>query len=240
MADKLKYRRLVLKLSGQSLCPPGASGIESQAIAAVVREIVPVVQAGAQPAVVVGGGNFVRGRELTGEGSIQRATADSMGMLATVMNALALRDALEAAGLPARVMSAIPMPSVCEGFDRRRAIHHLEKGRAVLLAGGTGSPFLTTDTAAALRACEIGAEVIVKATKVEGVFDSDPMTNPAAKRYDRLTYQKVLADRLGVMDLTAISLCEDNGIPIIVCQVFQPGNLLKAVRGEEVGTLVAG
>lgn len=238
MADQPQYKRVLLKLSGEALCEAEGFGIESAAMDAALQEIVPVAELGVQLALVVGAGNFLRGRSLAAGSHVRRITADHMGMLATVVNALALQDALGTRGLEARVMSAIPMPTVCEGFNARAAVRHLQRGRVVLFAGGTGCPFLTTDTAAALRASEIGAELIVKATKVEGVYDSDPMINPAAKRYERLTYQKVLADELGVMDLAAVSLCSDNRIPIVVCQLFEPGSLVRAVRGEEVGTLI--
>jgi len=239
MPDQPRYQRVLIKLSGESLCSPGGFGIQAPAVAAVVEEILPVVRLGVQTALVVGGGNFVRGRDLADNPHVQRATADYMGMLATVMNALALQDTFESHGLPTRVMSAITMTAVCEPWIRRRAIRHLEKGRVVILAAGTGSPFFTTDTCAALRANELGAEVLLKATKVDGVYDSDPATNPGAKRYPRLTYQKALTDRLGVMDLTAISMAMDSGIPIVVFQLSRPGNLLKAVVGQEVGTLVS-
>lgn len=233
-----KYKRVLLKLSGQSLCLPPAGGIAPEAVASVVGEIAPLVQMGVQTAIVTGGGNFLRGRDLANNLSIHPTTADYMGMLATVMNAVALRDTLEAAGLGARVLSAIPVPAICEPFIRRRAIRHLQKGRIVILAGGTGSPFFTTDTCASLRACEIEAQVLLKATKVDGVFDSDPTENPNAKRHSRLTYNKVLEDRLGVMDLTAVSMCMNNHIPIIVFRVTAPGNLAAVVCGEDVGTLV--
>ena len=236
---KSKYECVLIKLSGESFCPPGGFGIETSALSALVAELLPAAEMGVRMGLVVGGGNFVRGRSLATIPSIQRATADYMGMLATVINALALQDALEKAGVPTRVLGAITMTAVCEPFIRRRAIRHLEKGRVVILAGGTGSPFLTTDTCAALRANEIGAEALLKATKVEGVFDSDPVKNPSAKRYSRLTYQKVLADRLGVMDLTAISMCMENRIPIIVFELSKRGNLADVLSGEDVGTIIA-
>ncbi len=233
-----KYKRVLLKLSGESLCLPPDGGIAPEALASVVGEIAPLVQMGVQTAIVIGGGNFLRGRDLANNPNIHRTTADYMGMLATVMNAVALRDTLDSAGLPARVLSAIPVPAICEPFIRRQAMRHFQKGRIVILAGGTGSPFFTTDTCAALRACEIEAEVLLKATKVDGVFDSDPAQNPGAKRYSRLTYNQVIQDRLGVMDLTAVSMCMDNRIPIIVFRVTAPGNLAAVVCGEDVGTLV--
>ncbi len=234
-----QYKRVLLKLSGEALCEPGGFGIDVPAVDRLIEEIQPAVSLGVQMGIVVGGGNFVRGRSLGGNPPIQRATADHMGMLATVMNALALQDSLESAGLSARVQSAIPMTSLCETFIRRRAMEHLESGRIVILAGGTGSPFFTTDTCASLRALEINAQALLKATKVDGVFDCDPVNNPAARKYDRLTYQKVLADRLGVMDLTAISMCMESRLPIVVFDLFRKGNLLAAVKGEKVGTTIA-
>jgi len=237
--DRPRYQRVLIKVSGESLCSPGGFGIQAPAVEAVVDEILPVVRLGVQVALVVGGGNFVRGRDLADDPHIQRATADYMGMLATVINAQALQDTFESRDVPTRVLSAITMTAVCEPWIRRRAIRHLEKARLVILAGGTGSPFFTTDTCAALRANELGAEVLLKATKVDGVYDSDPAKNPAAKRYPRLTYQKILADRLGVMDLTAISMAMESRIPIVVFELSKKGNLLKVVLGQEVGTLVS-
>jgi uridylate kinase len=238
MAAEATYKRVLLKLSGESFCTAEGFGVEPPQVAAAVDEILPVVELGVQLAIVVGGGNFVRARELADDSSIRRVSADYMGMLGTVMNALALRDTLEARGRSVRVLSALALPAVCGSFNRRRAVRHLEAGRIVLFAGGTGSPFFTTDTTAALRASEIDAELIVKATKVEGVYDADPMIDPNATMYERLTYQQALDQRLAVMDLAAFSLCSDNRIPIVVCQLFGPGNLLKAARGEKVGTLV--
>ena len=238
--ERPRYQRVLIKISGEGLCSAGGFGIQSSAVKSVVDEVLPVVQLGVQVALVVGGGNFVRGRDLADNPDIHRATADYMGMLATVINALALQDSFESRGVPTRVMSAITMTAVCEPWIRRRAIRHLEKGRVVILAAGTGSPFFTTDTCAALRANELGAEALLKATKVDGVYDSDPLANPAAKHYPRLTYQKVLHDRLGVMDLTAISMAMESGMPILVFQLSKSGNLLRAVTGQEVGTLVSG
>ena len=238
MSDAPKYKRILLKISGESMSSTGQSGIRSDAVELVVDELRPLIQMGVQVGLVVGGGNFVRGRDLAGVPAIHRVTADYMGMLATVINGIALQDALESSGVPARVLSAIPMPQVCEQFIRRVAVRHLEQGRVVILAGGTGSPFFTTDMCAALRANEIAAEVLFKATKVDGVFDADPVKNPAARKYDRLDYQKVLADRLGVMDLTAISMCMESRIPILVFQLDKPGNLLGAVTGQTVGTII--
>ena len=242
MSTAPKYKRVLLKLSGESLRSRNTETIDAPGVEAVVEELLPVWQMDVQIGLVVGGGNVIRGRDLQSQDTppqIRRATADHMGMLATVINALALHDALEAHGVSARTLSAISMTGVCEPFDARRAVHHLENGRVGLFAGGTGSPFFSTDTCAALRASEIGAEVLLKATKVGGVFDSDPEKNDSAKRYDRLTYQKVLADRLGVMDLTAIAMCMESRIPIIVFELAKPGNLAAVVRGEKIGTLIS-
>ncbi len=238
MADGPEYRRILLKLSGESLCLSGSFAVDSEAIGKVAAELADVVDLGVQLGIVVGGGNFIRGRQLTDDPHIQRTTADSMGMLATVINALALCDTLNGRGTPAVVLSAVPMPTVCEAFTHRQAMKHLNKGRVVIFAGGTGNPFFTTDTCASLRACEINADVLIKATKVDGVFDSDPMKNPDAKRYEHLTCRKALDDRLGVMDLSAISMCMENDIPILVLQVTKAGNLLAAASGKTVGTLV--
>jgi len=240
MAADARYRRVLVKLSGEAFCAPGAFGIDPEALAATVAELAPLHEMQVQAAVVVGGGNFLRGRETAGAGSfLQRTTADAMGMLATVMNALALQDALQARHLPARVLSAVPMGGLCEPYVRARAVRHLEKGRFVILAAGTGSPFFTTDTCSALRASELGAEVLLKATKVDGVFEADPVTCPDAKKFDRLTYGEVLARRLGVMDLAAVSLCMDSRIPVIVFRLSRAGNLAAAVRGEPVGTTIS-
>ncbi len=240
MGKRAPYKRVVLKVSGESLGSSSGIGLDAGALDYLISELLPVVKMGVQTAVVVGGGNILRGRNLADNPAIRRTTADYMGMMATVMNALALQDSLEARGAAVAVMSAIAIPSVCQTWNRRDALAHLEAGRVVLLAGGTGSPFFTTDTCAAQRACELGAEVLLKATKVDGVFDRDPMTDPAAHRYDRLTYQKVLADGLGVMDLAAISLCMQAGIPIVVFKLSVAGNLANAVAGKDVGTTVAG
>jgi len=238
MSQQSRYKRVLIKVSGESFCAPGGSGIQPAAVAALVRELVPVVELGVQVAMVVGGGNLIRGRDVAADPRIQRATGDYMGMMATVINALALQDTLESHNLPTRLLGAITMTAVCEPWIRRRAIRHLEKGRVVILAAGTGSPFVTTDTAAALRASEIGAEVLLKGTKVDGVFDSDPMLNPSARKYDRLTYKKVLADGLGIMDSTAISMCMESKLPVIVFELLKPGNLLGAICGRGVGTII--
>ena len=238
MSDQIQYKRVLVKLSGESLCACGGWGIDRSAVQAVVGEIKAVVEMGVQIGLVVGAGNLIRGRDLADNPHIARTTADSMGMLATVMNALALRDALQSASLEARVLSATEMGAFCSQFTRIRAEAELDAGRIVLMAGGTGNPFFTTDTCAALRALETGAEALLKATKVDGVFDCDPALNPGAKRYEHLTYEKVLADRLGVMDLTAVSMCMENKLPIIVFQLSKSGSLAAAVRGESVGTMV--
>lgn len=239
MTDRTAYKRVLLKVSGESLCSPGGGGIQADALADVAGQIADIAKTGVQLGVVTGGGNLIRGRDLAHVTDVQPATAHQMGMLATLANALALRDALTAAGLRARAMSAIPVGGVCETFSRWRAIELIEKGRVVVFGGGTGSPFVTTDMCAAIRAREIDAEVVLKATKVDGVFDSDPNENPNAKKYDRLTYAKVLADRLGVMDLAAVGMCMEQKIPVLVFQLSSPGALAGAVRGENVGTLIS-
>lgn len=237
MSREPRYNRILVKLSGQSLAGEDSS-VDAAAAWAVADEIAPVIEMGVQTAVVIGGGNLIRGRHLADNPHIQRPTADAMGMLATVMNALALRDTFESHRIPARVMSARPTGAVCETFMRDNALAHLDAGRVVILAGGTGNPFFTTDTCASLRALEIGAEVLLKATNVDGVYDSDPASNPDAKRYDRLTYQQVIAQRLGVMDLTAVSMCMENDLPIIVFELSRTGSLAAAVCGDDVGTVV--
>ena len=220
------------------MCLPDSCGVDSDAVSALVDEIAPLVDLGVEIAMVVGGGNLIRGRQLMEDPNIKRTTADQMGMLGTIINGLGLGDALNGRGLPTRVLSAVAMPTLCETYTIKEAQKQLAKGRIVISAGGTGNPFFTTDTCASLRASELGVEALVKATKVDGVFDSDPMLNPNAVRYDRLTYAKVLADRLGVMDLSAISMCMENDIRILVLQLSKPGNLLNAVCGQEVGTIV--
>jgi len=238
MANEPVYKRILLKVSGESMCLPDSSGVDTEAVLALVHEIVPVIELGVQVAVVVGAGNMVRGRQLTEDTTIRRTTADYMGMLGTVVNALALGDSLDAHGIPTRVLSAVAMPTVCQPYSIREARKQLDKDRVIVSAGGTGNPFFTTDTCASLRACELEVDALIKATKVDGVFDSDPMLNPQAKKYDKLTYAKILEDRLGVMDLSAISMCMENDIKIIVLQVSLPGNLLNAVCGKDVGTIV--
>ena len=232
-----KFSRVLLKLSGEALGGAGGVGISPEAVHHLAEQIREVRELGVQVVVVVGGGNIFRG--LPGsERGIERATGDYMGMLGTIINALALQDALEKLGCPTRVQSAIAMAQVAEPFIRRRAVRHLEKGRVVIFGGGTGNPYFSTDTAAALRANEIGAEVILKATKVDGVYDCDPKKNPGAKRFTEVSYLDALQQRLQVMDSTAFSLCMDNKMPIIVFDFFKPHNLRRAVSGEKVGTLV--
>ncbi|HUL75524.1 MAG TPA: UMP kinase [Vicinamibacterales bacterium] len=231
------YSRVLLKLSGEALMGEQPFGIDPAITTQVAREIGEIQQLGVQTGVVIGGGNLFRGLAASARG-MDRSTADSMGMLATVINALALQDALEQIGVTTRVATAIEMRSVAEPFIRRRAIRHLEKGRVVVFAAGTGNPYFTTDTAAALRAMEMRAEVILKGTKVDGVYTADPMIDKAAKRYDSISYLEVLERRLKVMDATAISLCMDNKLPIIVFNLRQSGNLRRVIMGEPVGTTV--
>jgi uridylate kinase len=232
-----KYQRVLLKLSGEALGGENGVGICPVFLREMARQIAEVRHMGVQVVVVVGGGNIFRGASGAGQG-IERATADYMGMLATVINALALQDALEKLGVATRVQSAIAMSQIAEPFIRRRAVRHLEKDRVVIFGGGTGNPFFSTDTAAALRANEIGAEVILKATKVDGIYDSDPKTHPKARRYEEISYAEALDKRLKVMDSTAFSLCMDNKMPIIVFDLFKAHNLKRVVLGERVGTLV--
>ncbi len=237
-ASQPKYRRVMLKLSGEALLGKREHGISPETCAAIAREIKEVKALDIELAIVIGGGNIFRG--LAGSKSgLDRATGDHMGMLATVINALGLQDALEKSGVPTRVQSAIEMRAVAEPFIRRRAVRHLEKGRVVIFAAGTGNPFFSTDTAAALRASEIGADVLLKATKVDGVYTADPKLDPTAKRYDRLTYMDALKNRLNVMDASAFSLCMDNKISIIVFDLFKTGNIKRVICGEPIGTVVS-
>jgi uridylate kinase len=233
----LSYRRLLLKLSGEALMGKAPYGIDVPVVQRLSSEIKEAMAAGAEIAVVVGGGNIFRGLAGAAEG-MDRATADYMGMLATVMNALAFQNALEQLGTPARVLSAIPMPTVCESYVRPKALHHLKEGRVVIFAAGTGNPFFTTDTTAALRAVEMGCDAVAKATQVDGVYSADPKKDPTAVRYDRLTYAEVLARDLKVMDGAAIALARDNQLPVIVFSIEEPGNLLKVLRGQARATLV--
>jgi uridylate kinase len=236
--QKPRFHRILLKLSGEALAPAQNSGIDLDALSAIALEIKEVAGLGVQLALVIGAGNILRGSAYEERG-MDRSTADQMGMLATVINALALQNALEQAGVTTRVLSAIAMQAVCEPYIRRRAVRHLEKGRVVIFAAGTGNPYFTTDTAASLRAMEIGAEVILKASHhVDGVYDRDPMRDPTAHRFDRLTYIEVLQRNLKVMDSTAISMCMDNRLPIVVFNLLKPGNIKRAVMGEAIGTRV--
>jgi uridylate kinase len=232
------YQRILLKLSGEALLGQEDYGIDPAIIHRIAVEIGDVNRMGIRIAVVIGGGNIFRGAGLA-ESGIDRVTGDHMGMLATVMNSLALQDALESIGVDARVMSAISVHDVCEDYIRRRANRHLEKGRVVICAGGTGNPFFTTDTAAALRAIEIGADIVLKATKVDGVYSSDPVMDPSAQRFEVLDYDRVIESKLGVMDANAIVLCRDQRMPIRVFNVFDEGNLVRIARGEAIGTLVS-
>jgi uridylate kinase len=234
-----RYSRIVLKASGEALMGRRTYGVDPDMCVFIARQLREVVDDGIQVAVVVGGGNIFRGLAASASG-MDRATGDYIGMLATVMNALALQDALEKENVPTRVMSAIAMNEVAEPYIRRRAVRHLEKGRVIILAAGTGNPYFTTDTAAALRAVEIHAEVLLKATKVDGVYDDDPMTNPNAKRHDRLDYTQMLTDRLQVIDSTAVTLCMENNLPIVVFDLNQPGHIRAAAFGEPIGTLIDG
>jgi len=238
MGKATKYNRVLLKLSGEALAGPEGFGIDPLRAEELARYISEIASLDIQIAIVIGAGNLWRGRSGLERG-MDRATADYMGMLATVMNAMALMDALERAGIVTRVQSAIEMKSVAEPYIRRRAIRHLEKGRVVIFGGGTGNPYFSTDTAAALRATEIGADIVIKATKVDGVYDSDPMENAKAVRFDHLSYIDTLNRRLAVMDSTAISLCMENNLPILVLNLWEPGALRKALVGEPIGTLVS-
>jgi uridylate kinase len=239
MEESVKYKRVLLKLSGEALAGPDGRGLDPMQAEKLAKKVAVVRDLGVDIAIVIGAGNLWRGRIGIDRG-MDRSTADYMGMLATMMNALALMDAMERMNLVTRVQSAIAMHAVAEPYIRRRAIRHLEKGRVVILGAGTGNPFFSTDTAAALRAMEIGADVVIKATKVDGVYDSDPVKNPGAVKFQRLTYMETINRRLQVMDSTAVSLCMDNHMPILVLDLWQPNALRKAVLGEEIGTLVAG
>ncbi|WAS04313.1 UMP kinase [Gloeomargaritales cyanobacterium VI4D9] len=235
----MRYQRILLKLSGEALMGRLSYGIDPEVVQGIAREIADVVASGVQTAIVVGGGNIFRGVKGAAAG-MDRATADYIGMLATVMNAMTLQDALEQIGVPTRVQTAISMQEVAEPYIRRRAIRHLEKGRVVIFAAGSGNPFFTTDTTAALRAAEIDAEVVFKATKVDGVYDADPKVNPHARRFESLSYSHVLSHGLQVMDGTAITLCQENNIPIVVFDLSVVGNIRRAVQGEPIGTIVGG
>ena len=235
--NSAKYRRILLKVSGEMLAGEQGYGIQPSVLEGLADEIAAVVTMGVQVAVVIGGGNIFRGIAASASG-MERASADYMGMLATVLNALALQNALERKGTSTRVQSAIEMRQLAEGYIRRRAIRHLEKNRVVIFAGGTGNPYFSTDTAAALRAMEIGAEVIMKGTKVDGIYDSDPLKNAGAKKYTDIPFMAILSQNLKVMDSTAVSLCMDNQLPLIVFNLKEKGNFERVVRGESIGTLV--
>lgn len=237
--DELRYRRVMLKLSGEALAGEQGFGIEPKTIQSICRELAEAASLGVQLSLVIGGGNIFRGVSVSSKG-MDRASADYMGMLATVMNAMAVQDALEKQNISTRVMTAIDMKEVAEPYIRRRAIRHLEKGRVVICAAGTGIPYFTTDTAAVLRAMELKCDAILKATRVNGVYDKDPEKHPDAVMYTRLTYLEVLQQRLGVMDSAAISLCMDNKMPIGVFNLFVPGNIKRVVMGEDIGTIVKG
>lgn len=239
MTETTRYQRILLKLSGEALLGKLEYGVDPEVVAFVAEQVKAVTALGVQVGIVVGGGNIFRGMAAATSTGMDRATADYIGMLATAMNGLALQDALERAGVPTRVMTAIDMNEVAEPYIRRRAVRHLEKGRVVIFVAGTGNPYFTTDTAAALRAVEIGAEVVLKATKVDGVYDKDPVKYPDAKRYPAITYGQVLVDGLRVLDAAAVSLCMENDLPIVVFDLDAHENILKAVRGEKVGTLIS-
>src|SRR6478672_4387169 len=232
------YKRVLLKISGEGFCHEGGFGIEAEHLEDIARQCVEVAKMGVELAIVVGGGNFIRGATFAEDGHIPRATADYMGMLATVLNAVALQETMEAMGQPTRVMSAIGVYSVAEPFIRRRAIRHLEKGRVIILAAGTGNPYFTTDTCAALRATEIAAEVLLKATKVDGIYSADPKKDKTAQLYHEISYQQVLDNQLRVMDLTAITLCMERKLPLVVFNLKTPGNIARVLRGEKLGTRI--
>ena len=233
------YSRVILKMSGESFKGAGEFGLEADTLQYVSRQVKEIADMGTQVGVVVGGGNFWRGADYEQTG-MDRSTADFAGMLGTIMNALALQDALERTGVTVRTQSAIDMPSVAEPYIRRRAVRHLEKGRVVIFAGGTGNPYMTTDTAAALRALEIGANALIMAKNgVDGVYDSDPLKNSSAKKYEKISHHEAISQRLGALDSTALSLCMDNSLPIVVFDIFKPGNLAAILSGEHIGTLIS-
>lgn len=237
-APERHFDRVLLKVSGEALCKPGGFGIDNEELSLLAREIAAADDLGTQLAVVVGGGNIIRGAKLAHDGSIAQATADHMGMLGTVINGMALKEALEKIGHPARVLSAINLTSVAETFIRGRAIRHLEKGRTVIFVAGTGNPFFTTDTAAALRAAEIGAQALLKATKVDGVYDKDPAEHADAQRFEKLSFAQAMERRLQIMDLTAFSMCMERNIPVIVFNAKAPGHIAEVVNGKPHGTRI--
>jgi uridylate kinase len=232
-----RYQRILLKLSGEVMAGPGSFGVDSARVKALAEEVAEVARAGVQIGLVVGGGNFFRGVAAAAQ-HMDRVTADHMGMLATVINALALQDSLEKQGMPTRVMTAIPMNEVAEPYIRRRAIRHLEKRRVVIFAGGTSNPYFSTDTAATLRGLEIHAEIVAKATRVDGVYDKDPLTNPGAQRFAEISYSEVLTKNLRVMDASAVAMCRDNRLPIVVFDLNVHGNIMRMTMGEPIGTLI--
>ncbi|MHC4758504.1 MAG: UMP kinase [Planctomycetota bacterium] len=234
-----KYKRVLLKLSGESFCKRGGFGIDGDALRSVAESVLDICKLGPQVAVVVGAGNFLRGQHFSKISQIPRNTADYMGMLATIINACALQETLEKMGQATRVLSAIDVSAICEPFIRRRALRHLERNRVAILAGGTGNPFFTTDTCAALRATELEAQLLIKATNVDGVYTDDPNKNPDAKLIEKLSYEDVLAKNLRAMDHSAISLCRENNIPIIVLNIFKAGNIIKAIEGQQIGTKIS-
>lgn len=238
MSESPSIKRILLKLSGEALLGDFDYGIDPKVSARIASEVARVIEAGIEIGIVIGGGNIFRGAGLAASG-IDRVTGDHMGMLATLMNALALQDSLERAGVTTRVMSAVSVREVCEDYIRRRAIRHLEKGRAVIFAAGTGNPFFTTDTAASLRAIEIGADLMIKATKVDGIYTADPVTDPSAQRYDQIAYDEVIERKLKIMDTNAIVLCRDQSMPIRIINLTRPGELQRLIKGEAVGTLVS-
>jgi uridylate kinase len=233
-----RYNRVLLKLSGESFCKPGGFGLDSPALKSIAERISQICKLGPKVAVVVGAGNFLRGEFFSKVSEIPRNTADYMGMLATIINACALQEMLEKLGREARVLSAIDVPAICEPFILRRALHHLQRGRVVILAGGTGNPFFTTDTCAALRASQLDMDLLIKATNVDGVYSDDPRKNPKAKLLKKLSYADVLKKNLRIMDHSAIALCRDNNIPIIVLNIFKKGNIAKTLSGRQIGTLI--
>ncbi|MCH8275402.1 MAG: UMP kinase [Armatimonadetes bacterium] len=240
MSDRPKLNRVLLKLSGEAFAGEAGFGLDAAAVNYIAEQIVDVHNAGVQTAVVIGGGNFIRGGVFSREGGIEEAVAHYMGMLGTLMNALPLQEAVEKLGVSSRVMSAIEVEAVCETFIRRRALRHLERGRIVILAAGTGNPFFTTDTAAALRAQELGADALVKATKVDGIYDKDPMAHADASRFSEISYDEAIRRRLQVMDQTAFTMCREYQLPIIVLSIFEKGAMKQAALGKRVGTLVGG
>jgi len=234
-----RYKRVLLKLSGESFCRPGQFGIDGAQLESIAKTVLSACQSGPQMAVVVGAGNFLRGENFSEGTHIPRNTADYMGMLATIINGCALQETLEKLGQPTRVLSAIEVAAICEPFIRRRALRHLERSRVVILTGGTGNPFFTTDTCAALRAAELDAELLIKATKVDGVYSDDPLKNPDAKMFEKLSYDDMVQSNYKIIDHSAISLCRNSRIPIVVLNIFKQQNLTKAICGEPVGTLIS-